>query len=362
MRTFGKLTTSVAAAAAIGLTLAACTSSSSSTSSSGSAAKNNGCKNAAQNSTVAAPAGYKVCLFAAATTAANHPDSIVVSGTDVFIGWQNTTAKDGTDTKTSTITEYTTGGKLVHTWTTIGHNDGMRMDPSTHLLWAMSNEDGNARLYTIDPANGAESSVTQYTMPPTPHGGGFDDIQFTNGLALADASNPSLNKAGINVFPALYKVQLSGTKAVLTKVLMGNAKATTIKLPATTVSLNLTDPDSMMIDPTGALVLDDQGDAQMLWITGVGTAQQQVKVLSVGTQVDDTVFPSSAKGCVLVTDNSSGVYSICSDVWVPGAAYVAAPNDSGVIGFIGTLSLSSGIIQPIIVGLSNPHGMAFIPQ
>jgi hypothetical protein len=118
----------------------------------------------------------------------------------------------------------------------------------------------------------------------------------------------------------------------------------------------------MMIDPSGNLVLDSQGDSEMLFITGVGTPQQSVKVLSVGTQVDDTVFPSSAKGCLLVADNASSVYSVCSDVWVQGSAYTSAPNDSTVIGFVGTLNLSSGQIQPIIVGLTNPHGMAFIPQ
>jgi hypothetical protein len=361
VRTFAKLTTSVAAAAAIGLTVGACTSSSTSTVPAASGSSS-GCPTAAQNSNVIAPAGFKVCLFAGATATAYHPDSISVAGSDVFIGWQNTTAKDGTDTKTSTITQYTTAGKLVHSWSVTGHNDGLRFDPSTHLLWVMCDEDGNPRLYTIDPANGAASSVKQYTLPASAWGGGFDDIQFVNGMAVIDASNPTLNAAGKNIYPALFKVTLSGSKAVLTKVLMANAKASTISTPSSTVTLNLTDPDSMMIDPDGNLVLDSQGDSEMLWISGVGTAQQQVKVLSVGTQVDDTVFPSSAKGCLLVADNSSGVYSICSSVWVPGAAYTSAPNDSTVIGFVGTLNLSSGAIQPVIVGFTNPHGMAFIPQ
>jgi hypothetical protein len=303
-----------------------------------------------------------VCLLAAATTTANHPDSLIVSGGHVFIGFQNITAKDGTDTKTSTIAEYSTGGKLLKSWSILGHNDGLRMDPSAHLLWAMCNEDGNPRLFTIDPAMSGASAVKQYTLPKTPHGGGFDDIQFVNGLALIDASAPALNAAGKNVFPALYKVQLSGTKAKLTPVLMGDAKATTIQTPVSKVTLNLTDPDSMMIDPQGNLVLDSQGDSEMLWISNVGTPQQTVKVLAVGTQLDDTVFPSSSKGCVLVADNNSGVYSICSNVWVPGSAYSAAPNDSTVIGFVGTLNLSSGAITPIVVGVANPHGMDFIPQ
>jgi hypothetical protein len=360
VRTIGRLTASAAVAVAVGLVAAACSGSSASpTAGSSASASSSGCKTAAQSSNVAALQGFQVCLFAAASTTANHPDSVVVSGGNVFVAFQNITAKDGSDTKTSTIVEYTTAGKMLKSWSVGGHNDGMRMDPSTHLLWAMSNEDGSPRLFTIDPAGGA---VMEYKLQSTPHGGGFDDIQFVNGLALIDASNPTLDKSGQNVFPALYKVQLSGTSAQLTPVLMGNATASTLNPPVSTVHLNLTDPDSMMIDPQGDLVLDSQADGELLFIHNVGTPQQQVKVQTVGTQVDDSVFPTSSKGCLLVADNNAGVYSICSSVWVPGTPYTAAPNDSGVIGFVGTVSLSNGAITPIVVGVANPHGMAFIPQ
>ena len=372
VRKIGKLTAATAVAAAVTLVSAACSGSSSpastasSTSTSGSttttSSSSAGCTIGTPTSGVVGLQGYQVCLFAGATTKANHPDSIVVAGGNVFIAFQNLAAKDGSDSKTSTIVEYTSSGKQLRSWSTVGHNDGMRMDPSTHMLWALSNEDAKPRLYTIDPTVSGASAVKQYTLPKPAAGGGYDDIQFVNGLSLIDASNPTLNKAGVNTNPALYKAQLSGTTAKLTPVLMGNAKATTINAPPSTVSLNLTDPDSMMIDPKGNLVLDSQGDAEMLFIKNVGTPQQKVTVLTVGTQVDDSVFPTSPKGCVLVTDNNSGVYSICSSVWVPGTAYAAAPNDSGVIGFVGTVSLSSGTITPIVVGIANPHGMAFLSQ
>ncbi len=368
MRMIGKRTAFLAAAAAVGLLVSACggghkTASTPTTAPATqgtlTAGAPSGCKTASQNGNVAALPGFQVCLFAAATTTSNHADSVVLAGSDVFIGWQNVTAKDGTDTKTSTISEYTTGGKLLKSWSVRGHNDGMRVDPTTHLLWVMCNEDGAPRLYTIDPAG---TAVKKYSLPPTPHGGGFDDIQFTNGLALIDASNPSLNSGGNNVFPALYKVQLSGSKALLTSVLKGNAKALTLNVPVTTQTLNLTDPDSMMIDPQGDLVLDDQGDNQLLFIRNVGTPSQQVKVLSVGTQVDDSAWATSSKGCLLVADGNVGIYSVCSSVWVPGTVYTAAPNDFTVIGFIGTINMANGAITPVIVGIANPHGMAFVPQ
>jgi hypothetical protein len=357
VRTIGKLTSFVAMAAALGLVVAAC-SSNASVSTTASSSKT-GCKTAAQSSTVAALPGYQVCLFIPATTNANHPDNIVYDGSHVWVGWQNITAKDGTDTKHSTIAEYTTSGTLVKSWNVIGHTDGMRMDPATHMMWVMCDEDGNPRLYTINPSS---STATQYTLPKTAWGGGFDDIQAVNGNMYADASNPTLNSAGKNIYPALFKVQLSGTKAVLTPVLMADTKATTINLPATNVTLNLTDPDSMMIDPQGDLVLDSQGDSEMLFIHGLGTSAQKVSVLTVGTQVDDTAWPTTPRGCIIVADGNSGVYSVCSSSWVPGSAFSAAPNDSTVIGFIGNLNLSNGQLTPTIVGIANPHGMAFIPQ
>jgi hypothetical protein len=233
------------------------------------------------------------------------------------------------------------------------------MDPNTHLLWSLSNEDGNPALYTVDPGSGI---VTPIRLPSTPHGGGFDDAVFVNGSAFIDASNPTLNSAGTNVFPALYKVMLTGSTATLTPVLQGDAAASSLLPPVQTAPLNLVDPDSMTVDPNGDLLLDNQGGSQQLFIHNPGTPQQTVKQLPVGTQVDDTVFPSSATGCIVLADNGGAIYSICSTQFVPGTPYAATPNDSGGQAFVGTISLSSGFITPLVVGLANPHGMGFVPD
>jgi hypothetical protein len=315
---------------------------------------------------VASLPGYQVCQIIAATSTANHPDSVVAANGKIWIGWQNITAKDGADNKSSTIGEYTTSGALVKTWTIGGptagtgcHTDGMRMNPTTNQLWVMCNEDGSPRLFTIDPA---ASTATEITLPKVPHGGGFDDIQFVSGLTFIDASNPTLNSAGQNVFPALYTVTLTGTTASLTPVLKGGAKADTLNPPVTSTTLPLTDPDSMMIDPQGDLVLDSQADMQLLFIQNPGTAGQSIKVLPVGTPVDDTVWPTATNGCMIIADNASGVFSVCSDLWVTSTPLTAAPNDSTIISFVGTVSLGTGLITPVIVGMNNPHGMAFIPR
>ena len=360
MRTIGKATLSAAAVAALALVATACSSSASSSppaTSSGSGSDS--CKSASQASNVSALPGYQVCLFAGATTAANHPDDVRYVNGNVWIAWQNSSAKDCTTTKASTVAEYTSSGKLLKTWSVIGHADGMRWNPTTNLMWVTSCEDGSPRLYTINPGS---RTPTQYTVPKTSWGGGFDDIQFANGSAYRSASNPALNSAGKNPNPAVVKVTLSGTTATVSPALPGELKATSLNPPVATSTLTLTDPDSMSSDPQGDLVFSSQGDSFLISVHGIGTASQTVKYVTVGTQIDDTIWPTAAKGCLLIADNASSVYTVCSSIWVPGVPVESSPNDAGVISFLGTLNLSSGQIIPFLVGMGNPHGMAFIPN
>jgi hypothetical protein len=99
----------------------------------------------------------------------------------------------------------------------------MRLDPSTHLLWILMNNDGNSAGFTLDPKTG---DVDPFTFPLSPHGGGYDDLAFIAGKAFISASNPTLNGAGINVFPAVDSMVLKNGKALLTPVLLGNAAVT----------------------------------------------------------------------------------------------------------------------------------------
>src|SRR5215472_9771318 len=47
--------------------------------------------------------GYQVSLFASGTSSYNNPDAVEVDNGHVFIDYQNTTAKDCTDTNSSTV-------------------------------------------------------------------------------------------------------------------------------------------------------------------------------------------------------------------------------------------------------------------
>jgi hypothetical protein len=305
--------------------------------------------------------GYQASLFATSTSTYNAPDSVVVDNGHVFIDYQNTTAKDCTDKNSSTVVEYTMDGKVVKTFTIPGHSDGMRADPTTHLLWTTSCEDGNPKMATIDPASG---TITPYTFDTAPHGGGYDDLYFLNGMTFIAASNPTLDSSGNNTAPAVDQITLSNGKAVLKPILMGNATATdNTTSPASQVTLNLTDPDSLTTDGKGNLVLVSQADSELVIISNPGTAQQSVSRIPVGTQLDDTVWATSQHGRLLLTDGTSGnTYWISATHFVTGTIYTETPDDSGVDGVLAVVNPATGFVVPIGVGFLKATGMIFVPD
>ena len=293
---------------------------------------------------VVAVPGYQVSLFTTAPSGLKNPDSVAVDGNRVFIDYQNVTSKTGGDGKFSTVVQYNLGGHEMNRWNVSGHSDGMRIDPSTHLIWTTSNEDGNPTFALIDTN---ANTVTPYTFPmPTPHGGGYDDLYFLGGKAYVAASNPQNNP---NLAPAIDQIKLNSNHTItLTPILMSSA------------DLNLQDPDSLSTDGSGDLVLVDQGDSLLVTIADPGTANQTVTTLSVGTQLDDTVYPSG-DGRLLVVDAGGNTYWIAKDSpFAAGSIYTQAPNDSGVTNFVGTVDPSSGLITPLAVGFTKATGMVFV--
>jgi len=309
------------------------------------------------NFPIAALQGYQVSLFASSTSSYSHPDAVDWDGNHIFIDYLNNTATDGTDHGTSTIVEYTIDGKVVKTFSVPGHSDGMRVDPSTHLLWAVSNEDANPTMVTIDPGSG---SVTPYTFPPAPHGGGYDDLYFLNGMTFITASNPTLNNNGVNVFPAIDKITLSGGQAVLTPVLMGNSTAVDTT-SNTTITLNETDPDSLSADTNGDLIMVNAGDADIVYLHNPGTAQQKVTYTQVGASIDDIVWVTSPQGRLLVVDRATGKTYWIRTPFNVGTVYTETYYNTGVTSVVGQLDPGTGNISPIAIGFTDPTGLFFVP-
>jgi hypothetical protein len=314
---------------------------------------------------VQALAPYTVSTFATSPANASQPDSIVAWGNSIIVGFQNHVAKDGTDGKASTIVEFSLSGEVKRTFSVPGHNDGLRI-VSDGKLWALQNEDANPNLVVIDLETGQQSP---YKFAPTPHGGGYDDIVVArNGDVYLTASNPNVNALGVNVFPALVRARLWNGNVLLEPVLNGNAEATDIATGAT-VSLNLTDPDSMTRDLKGNIVFTSQADSELVFVGHVGTSEQTVGRLGITSPasgpggalitIDDTAFAPPAAAYLLVTDVGSGIiYRIdrADFGFEPGQAYCA----SDTAGVVGTLNLDNGVVTPVVTGLSSARGLQFV--
>jgi hypothetical protein len=310
---------------------------------------------------------YVLSTFAQSENGYTDPDSVTFNASNIFIGYGNGGAPDGSGNAMSTIVEYDMTGKVVTTFTVVGHNDGLRINPADGSLWAIQNEDANANLVVIDLKTGKQT-VTDFPSP-APHGGGYDDVVFTKGATFISASNPTPIP---NTGPAIVSVNLKGKTIKVTSVLTDNASATSV-LTGDSVTLNLTDPDSMILDPFGELILDSQGDGEEIVVHFPGQSCQSAFVVPLtyptgpdtfaGLMADDTAFATSNSGFIIFADKGlQTVYKITAPYFFIGAAYTAFQDDTGTFGFVGRTDFSTGVSTPIITGLGNPGGMAFIPS
>jgi hypothetical protein len=302
---------------------------------------------------VTASTPYTVSVFATSVSGVYfQPDSIAAVDGHIFIGFGNNAPPDGSSGH-SNIVEYDRNGNVLRMYTVKGHNDGLKVDPKTKLLWAMQNEDANPNLVIINPETGSQ---TLYTFGPTPHGGGYDDMAFRGNDVFISASNPANNP---NFAPAIVRGEISGSMVNVTPVLLGDAMATDIPTD-TQVALNLQDPDSMRFDAFGDLVLDSQADGELIFVHHAGAFDQSVYRLlltlnGAPTQIDDTVYAASSHGVILVSDrDGETIYSISKDIFAPGSAYSAALTS------VAETDLNTGVLTNVVTGMVSPHGMLFL--
>jgi len=314
---------------------------------------------------------YSVGTFATAPKGLKAPDSITFSSTNVFVGYGNGGAPDGSGGAMSNVIEYDFSGNIVNNFTIVGHNDGLRFNPGGNELWAVQNEDGNANLSIIKLSNGKQKI---YQLGTGPHGGGYDDIDFNNGQVYLSASAPTINP---NTAPAIVSLKLQGKKTILTGILNGDASATDVST-GEIETLILQDPDSMIVDPNGELVMTSQGDGELIIVQHPGRGCQNAFVVPLtseaggptigNTQLDDTIFTTQSAGELLVADKDlNAIYAITAPYLGPAeysaVSVFATPSaPSPFESFVGQTNLTTGFVTPIVNGMSNPGGMAFIPS
>lgn len=314
-----------------------------------------------QSSTPTAEKGYTLTVFAGSPAGQSKPDSIAVYKGHIYIGYGNGNAPDGSDGKSNKIYEYDRSGAIVYSFTVKGHNDGIKVNPYTHKLWVLQNEDANPSLVVFDPETRVQKTYS-FSQPPA-NGGGYDDMVFVNGRAFLSASNP---QATVNSAPAIVAAELQGSSVVVTPVFEGNSTATDI-LTGQTTTLNPQDPDSMTLTPGGAILLDSQADSELVLVRKPGTKSENAVVIPLSSpygqpQADDTLFTPGSDGFLLVTDTAANItYKLTKAEFAPGVPYTAAvAGSTAAPGFVGRLDLEFGQLTPVASGLQSPHGLAFV--
>jgi hypothetical protein len=324
---------------------------------------------AGSNPTPSVVPGFTLSTFASAPAGSTAPDSIAIVKNTVWVAFGNGGKPDGSDGAKSTIVEYSNKGAVLRSLTVVGHNDGLRLDPHTGKLWAMQNEDSDPNLVIINPASG---SMENYTFGKTPHGGGYDDIAFRGNAIYLSASNPTADSSGNVAGPSIVEAKLEADHTVsVTPLLPGTPNAVDM-VTGKAITLNLTDPDSLIFAPSGDLLLDDQGDAQLVLVHLSSPDKQKTRVLTLAgsVQVDDTIFATSHHGYLLVADRDANtIYRLDAPGWVRDIAYSAstgvaastkAPITPAIPAYVGEVNFHTGAVTPVISNLVSPHGMAFV--
>lgn len=337
---------------------------------------------------------YGISVFAKAPGTL-QPDDIVQMGSSVFVICQDPnvnpdgTLVSGVTSAQADVIEYATTGKVQQTFKVPGHPDGMVVYNST-TLWVSSNEDANPVITVIDTSSNTLQSYTS-DVAQLPHGGGLDDMKVINKVVYASASNPTTTSSpspnlapystdssgataeyGVNTGPVLYSLSLNsdGTTFHSTPVLYSSTPATL--LPGKTpVTLNMTDTDSSMVDPSGDLVIASQQDSEIVFVKNLGSATQSVSALPMTLYgnpwpLDDTRWsPASGSSFMLVSDTPSQlIYRIDPEPAVAGGTATFAPSTafSSGQGTVLLTNTTAGTMLPIYVGMNNPHGLIFVTE
>jgi hypothetical protein len=319
---------------------------------------------------------YTLTTFAGTPpSGAMAPDDLAVSadGADLWVAYGNGHAPDGSDGLSSNVIEYDIKtGAVLQNISILGHTDGLKINPTTGDVWTTQNEDANPTLAIIDAKTG--KFKTFGFVNPTAHGGGYDDLVFAgknSGDVFLAASNPSGPPFPNQAIVQIVKKPKKETEVA--EVIAGNVTAFNV-LTGEDETLAISDPDSMTLDPAGELVLDSQGDDELIVVRAPGATNPVLKIplamlsgtTSTPTEVNDTIFTfsatsgtSSTAGVIFITDtNANAIYTLTKPFFPPNEVYVAAD----AVGDIGLLDMNTGIITPIVTGLEHPNGLAFSPN
>jgi hypothetical protein len=300
---------------------------------------------------------YNVQVFATgAAVNGSSPDSVSYGNGSVWVAYQNGANSAGAS-GSSTVVRYSPAGAVQHSWTIGGNVDGLRVDPSSGLVWALQNNDGNSALTVINPTTNATTAYTYgntYTNVPNR---GFDDVVFSNGSVYISETNPA---GGSD--PVVWKLTSGlGSPLQVSPILKSTLTGTNLAT-GLSGSTTITDSDSLELAPGGALALTGEADQQIAFIYNAGLSTQYEKFISLlGTNgqtisglPDDTIYPNATGGLFYFADTGANkVYQVEASGLASGSVYIDVGNEFGI------LDTNTGIVTPIFTGTS-PHGADFV--
>jgi hypothetical protein len=273
---------------------------------------------------------------------ATSPDSVTFGDGSVWVSYQNGADSAGAS-GSSTVARYSLSGAVMHTWSIAGNVDGLKVDPSTGLVWALQNNDGNSALTVINPTSNGTTSYSYGSSYTNVANRGFDDVVFSAGKVYLSETNPA-----------------AGSDPVILQLTSGLTSPLAVS-PILSAGA-VTDPDSLKLSPTGDLVLTGEADQLLVFVHNAGTAGQTTTTLglhnSTGGAItglpDDTVWATDTGGFFFIADTGANtVYRVTATGLTTGSAFI----DVGAV--FGSLDTGTGNVTSIFTGTS-PHGVDFV--
>jgi hypothetical protein len=302
-------------------------------------------------------------------TSTTAPDSITIGGGSIWVEYGNGASSTGG--ASSTIVQYSMTGVQQDTYTAAGLADGLKYDPLTGNVWVLNNNDGNSTLQFINPTTQQISDQLFYASPPYVYGAnsgrGFDDVVFDGNRVFLSETNPA--NPGDPVIVELLNGQAPfgtlETKGILSFGDTGtylNPPGQNKPLP--NQPLPITDPDSLKLLPNGELLLTGEADGAYIFVKNPGTPQQTESfvLLPSGDIPDDAIMPTSRSGTFYISNQGGNdiiavqVTGLNTKDLYADITNVGGPNQNELV----QIDPKTGVVTPIVTGLNNPHGLAFV--
>jgi hypothetical protein len=299
-------------------------------------------------------------VFATGTAVgATGPDSVTIGDGSVWVSYANGASSTG-GSGSSTIVQYSLTGAVQNTFSIAGSVDGLKVDPSTGLVWALQNQDGNSSFSFINPTTHVVSAPIFPSVASSSRG--YDDVVFRGSNVFLSYTNPGT--AGDPTIQQLTGGHSPANPFSATTVLSFGATGTNLATGQPGQATSQNDPDSLKLAPNGDLVLSSGDDGELIFVHDPAGAGQSVSFLQLtdatGTAVsglDDSIIPTASAGEFFLADTGNNrVLELSVSRLTENDLFASV----GSLHEFGLVDQSTGVVSPFLAGLNGPHGVDFL--